>query len=744
MTPQKTLIPPSPVRETEGPTGASPEHQSYRRPTWLAKLGTWTSTHFRQVLLGWAVVLVVFGVFAPRVESALAGAGWTDSGSQSVAARDVIQKDFAGFGSSAIGVVIHDRRGPIAGDPAARLAVARVASILRANPDISKVELPLAGASLSRNGRTAVVTGGAKAGTNTMVRAADALATPLSKVATPGVSVELTGDSALWSQFNSANRSAMLRSEVLSWPVTLIILVIAFGSLVAAGLPLMLTMAGLLVSAGALVIATHVAPVSIWALNFALMFALALGIDYALFLVVRFRAALARRGVVPGDRAGIAASVAETMDTAGKAVAFSAMTVLLSLSAVLLVPSPAFRSMALGIMLSVIAVLAATLTLLPAVLGRLGLRVNAGRVRFPGRPHSDSPSGHKLEARLHAWGSFMWKHPYPVAAVSLVFLALLSLPLIGFRTSMPSITIIPATSSARIGYNEVSAAFGPGAPGALQVLTPTAAGTEASVSATMKHTAGVAGVMPVGTADGWRLTQVVPTTDPSSPATGSTIEHLRKDLPAGTLVGGAAAENFDLQQALASRTPLVFGLLLAIGFIMLLIALGAPLLALAGVLVTGLSVAGAFGVARLIFQDGFGASLLHFTPQGFVDAWAPIFFGAMVTGVAMDYTLFLLSAAKEQFELHDDPEHAMVSSVRTSGRVVVSAAAVMVAVFLTFALSGPLAPKEMGVILAVAVILDAAIIRLALLPVILRLGGRHIWHRHALLARILPDIRFSH
>ena len=204
----------------------------------------------------------------------------------------------------------------------------------------------------------------------------------LAALSTSGVSVTLTGDSALWANFNTANRSAMLRSEMLSWPVTIIILIIAFGSLVAAGLPLLLTMAGLLVAAGALVITTKFTPVSIWALNFALMFALALGIDYALFLVMRFRSALERRGAEPGDREAIVASVAETVDTAGKAVAFSALTVLASLAAILIVPSPAFRSMAFGIMLSVIAVLAATLTLLPAVLGKLGTNINKGTIRL--------------------------------------------------------------------------------------------------------------------------------------------------------------------------------------------------------------------------------------------------------------------------------------------------------------------------------------------------------------------------
>ena len=720
----------------------SAESDGHRPAGYLARLGTWAATHLRTVLIGWAVVLVVFGVFAVRVETALAGAGWQDSTSQSVVARNIIGKDFSGLGSTALQVVVVDQHRSIATDPAGRAVVAHVERLLAADPRVSTVVLPRPGSTISANGRTAIVVGGAAADPNAMVRAADALARPLSNLARPGITVNLTGDSALWSQFNIANRSAMLRSEVESWPVTMVILAIAFGSLVAAGLPLMLTMAGLLVAAGALVLADRIGPVSIWALNFALMFALALGIDYALFLVVRFRAALERRHVSAGDSAGIVESVTETMATAGKAVAFSALTVLFSLAAVLLVPSPAFRSMALGIMLSVLAVLAATLTLLPAVLGRLGTRVNSGRIRI--RRHATI--GHSrvrgLEGRLHAWGRLVWRHPLGVGAAGLVILGALISPIFGLRTSMPSITIIPVTTTAATGYREVTAAFGPGAPGALQVLVPVA--SQPAALGTMRRLPGLASATAGPSKDGWTFDQAIPTTGPSSGATGATIDRLRSALPRGSLVGGAAAENRDLASVLSARAPVVFGLLAAIGFVLLLIALGSPLLALAGIAVTGLSVAAAFGMARLIFQDGALSGLLGFTPQGFVDAWAPIFFGAMVTGVAMDYTLFLLSAAKEQYETHADPERALIGSMRTSGRVVVSAAAIMVAVFLTFALSGPLAPKEMGVILAVAVAIDAAIVRLLLLPVILRLGGHRIWGRPNWLGRMLPRVRFSH
>ena len=711
-------------------------------PGLLARAGRWSGSHLGMVAAAWLVVLAVFGMFAPKVTSALAGAGWQDSGSQSVAARHLIRKDFSGLGSSALQVVITDSRRPLAADPAARRVIAQVTARLRADPSVSTVVPPRRGMSLSADGRTGIVTAGAAAGTNAMVKAAGALAGPLSRLGRGGITVTLTGDSALWADFNAANHSAMMRSEMLSWPVTLVILLAAFGSVVAAGLPLMLTLAGLLVAAGALVLANHLAPVSVWALNFALMFALALGIDYALFLVVRFRAALDRRGAAPGDRAAAVAAVAETMATAGKAVAFSALTVLASLAAILLVPSPAFRSMALGIMLAVAAVLAATLTLLPAVLGGLGTRVNSGRLRLRRRTGPAHPAGHRLEQRLHAWGRMLWKHPVAAGGGALAVLVLAAAPVIGLRTAMPSITIIPATANARIGYGQVARAFGPGAPGTLQVLVPAA--RQKAALQTLARTPGVAAATAGPAHAGWVLDQAVPASGPSAAATGATIARLRRDLPPGSLTGGAAAENYDLQRALASRTPLVFGVLAGIGFLLLLIALGAPLIAAAGVAVTALSVAGAFGAARLIFQDGHLSGLLGFQPQGFVDAWAPLFFGAMVFGVAMDYTLFLLSAAKERYEASNDPAHAMLGSVRTSGRVVVSAAAVMVAVFLTFALSGPLAPKEMGIILAVAVALDAALARLVLLPVILRASHHHAWGRPAWLARILPSVPFSH
>ena len=186
------------------------------------------------------------------------------------------------------------------------------------------------------------------------------------------------------------------------------------------------------------------------------------------------------------------------------------------------------------------------------------------------------------------------------------------------------------------------------------------------------------------------------------------------------------------------------GVVLALGFLLLLVALQAPLVAALGTATNLLSTAAAFGVAKLVFQDGHGSGLLGFEPQGFIDAWAPVFFFAMIFAIGMDYTVFLLASAKEHWEKSTDPREAMVGGLAHSGRVIFAAAGVMVAVFFTFALSGPLPPKEMGVVLGVAVLLDAALVRLLLLPVLLRLTGRAAWASPRWLRRVLPSVTFGH
>jgi RND superfamily putative drug exporter len=289
---------------------------------------------------------------------------------------------------------------------------------------------------------------------------------------------------------------------------------------------------------------------------------------------------------------------------------------------------------------------------------------------------------------------------------------------------------------------QVQAAFGPGAPGTLQVVAP--ADRAEAVGTTLAADAGIAEVAPPSVSGGTALVLATPVADPSDPVVGETIERLRAVLPPEALVGGAAAENHDLEEALASRTLLVFGVVLALGFLLLLVALQAPVIAAVGVAANLLATAAAFGVARLIFQDGRLESLLGFESQGFLNAWGPVFFFAMIFAIAMDYTVFLLASAKEHYDRSGDPREAMIGGLAHSGRTIFAAAGVMVAVFFTFALSGPLPPKEMGVILGVAVLLDAMLVRLVLMPVLLRLLGRAAWAQPRWLDRVLPNVRFGH
>jgi len=695
----------------------------------IGRLGRYMATHVRGVAIAWVVLALALGILAPRVEHALSGAGWEATGSESVETRDLVDRNFNGLSSSALQVVVHSTDKKVS-DPEFQATVARVESVLRRDDRVSTVVPPRSGQSISRDQRTAVVQAGAAGNSNDMVRAADDMKEKLAAAGGQGINVSLTGASGMWSDFNEANKTAMLKSELISWPVTLAILVLAFGSLVAAGLPLMLTILGLVAAAGSLYLGTQLLDISIWAMNFALMFALALGIDYALFIVMRFR------GAFFGSKLSAEDAVAETMDTAGKAVLFSGLTVLVSLSAVLLVPSPAFRSMALGIMLSVFFILAATLTLLPAVLAKLGPRVD--RFSLPWAHTGDHRS-----RRFAAWGERLWRRPFGYGAVALLLLVALSLPVLKLDTGMPSIKVVPEQDSSRQGYTQIQAAFGQGAPGTLQVVAP--AGDGKRVAAWVAEDRGVDQVLPAQKGrDGLALIQVVPRAGPSDEATGETIERLRDGMPGEATVGGSVAENHDLEAALANKTLPVIGVVLVLGFLLLLVALQAPVIAAVGVLTNLLATGAAFGVAQLIFQEGHLAGMLGFEPQGFLDAWGPVFFFAMIFAISMDYTVFLLSSAKEHHDRGEDAKGAMVGALAHTGRVVFAAAAVMVAVFFTFALSGPLPPKEMGVILGIAVLLDAALVRLLLLPVALRLLGEKAWWLPKPLARILPNVRFGH
>ncbi|WP_312097268.1 MMPL family transporter [Corynebacterium dentalis] len=689
-----------------------------------------TARRKKFVFLTWILILAGLGSAAPSVFDDLAGAGWQANNSESVQVRELAKEHFGGNASSAIQVVIHTPEGSIS-DPQAQETIKQVTSTLDGDERISAIIPPQQGSSISPDGKTGILIAGANANTDDMVRAVDQHKSELTALSTPEVEVYPTGSSALWSDFNKANHDAMIKAEMMSWPITLIILIIAFGSLIAAGLPLLLTIAGLVASAGGLVLLNQFTPISVWAMNFAMMFALALGIDYALFIVARFRDALEKSETV--DRA-----VAETLDTAGKAVVLSGFTVLISLSAVLIVPAPAVRTMAIGIMLAVTFVLAATVTLLPAALAGLGSKVNAVALPFMKNQQHRSPL-------FHAWASMLHKRPAIFAAAATLVLVILAIPVFSLKVAMPSISVVPEDAPVRQGYEQVQESMGVGAPGMLQIIADES--SEHEVRSVAQSIDGIAMVTPAQpSTDGSKLISLnaVPEVDPSDEKMSQILTDLRTELPDNAHVGGAPAENLDLQQALNDYLPIVVGIILLLGFLLLLLSLQAPIVALLGTLVSLLSTGAAFGVAQLIFQEGHLSGLLNFNPQGFLNGWGPVFFFAMIFAIAMDYTVFLLATAKEHHEKTQSSKHAVIEGMAHSGRIIFAAAAVMVAVFFTFSLADPLPPKEMGIILGVAVLLDAFLVRLILLPALLSQVGDLAWWSPRWLKRMLPSISFSH
>ncbi|MBI5949420.1 MAG: MMPL family transporter [Chloroflexi bacterium] len=689
----------------------------------LARLGRWSHSHRLPVILAWALVAISLGAFAPKLEHALSGAMWEVNGSDSLAARQVIEENFGGLSSQSAVVVLHSDTLAI-DSPAFQERIAAATAVLAREPAFGPALPPQPGA----DGKTVMIQAGALVDPTEAVRAAERVADDIGKLSDRQVTVALTGAAAFWGDFNAVNREGMMKAELLTWPVTAIILVLAFGSLAAAGLPLLLTAAGLISAMGILYGLTRAFDLSIWTLNFAMMFALALGIDYALFIVTRFRGALHAN---PRD---VNAAVGATMDTAGKAVLFSGLTVLISLSAVLLVPVPAFQSMAAGMMLAVGLVLLAALTLLPALLGP-----GINRLSLPWHSIGEhrSPWWERFAVRVQRRAGIV-----AVAVTGLLLLA--ASPVLFLETGMPSISVLPGDKQAREGYELIQGAFGPGGPGPIQVVVP--AGTDANaVAKTITATPGIAAVFPAQPGgNGYSLVTAFAATGPSDRATTDLVATLREALPTGALVGGPVAENHDLDQTLRDRAPLVMGTVLVLGFILLLFALQAVFIAVAGVVFNLLSVGAAFGVGALAFQHGWAAGPMGFESQGYLTSWAPLFFFALVFAISMDYTVFLLASAREHFDRSNDPAEAVTGALAHTGRPIVAAAGVMIAVFFTFAIAGTLPMKEMGLILGTAVLFDAFLVRLVLVPAVLSLVGRRAWWLPRWAGRMLPDVRFAH
>lgn len=718
---------------TEDPP-SHPTEADAGREGLLARTGRAAARRPRRVLLIWAIVVLASAPLAITLTGALSGAGWEAQGSTAQEVRDELRRDFPQLGAEAA-IVAYRQDTPIVEDPT---GLAALVAGLQGSGGTTTVIDPLAAPAdaglLSPDGRAALLPVGLESATDAdLPESAGMVMDTVAGIALPeGAEADTTGEWAVWHDFNALNEQALHKAELLSGLPTVILLFVAFGSAVAAGIPLLLAVAGIAVGFALLHLGTGATPLSVWAMNFSMMIGLAVGIDYSLFIVSRYREER-EDGKDPLD------AVAGTLATAGKAVFLSALTVVLSLAAIFLVPIMVFRAMAFGMILSVVATAAASLTLLPAVLVALGDRV------LVAKGHDDPDRA--AEGRWARWTAAAMRRPGATLAAGLGLLLLLAAPALGMRLGMPAAGVVDQGRQSRDGYDAVVEHFGDGAPAPMFATVPVDQAAAVIELATADPGVVDARVVAEPTASGRTVVRITPSTTVDSQATSDLVHRLRDGLdraaPAARL-GGPGTQNTDLTGVLLDSAPLAIGAIMLVAFVLLLVVFRSPLIAVTSILFNLVGVAASFGFATLVFQHGHGASLLGIENQGFVDAWAPLFFFALLFGLSMDYQLFLLAAIKERRDATGDARLAVREGIARTGRPITNAALIMIVVFVAFGVTGPIPPTELGVTLALAVLLDATVIRMMLVPSLLGMLGEKAWYLPGWLDRRLPQISFSH
>jgi RND superfamily putative drug exporter len=399
-----------------------------------------------------------------------------------------------------------------------------------------------------------------------------------------------------------------------------------------------------------------------------------------------------------------------------------------------------FRSMALGMIFSVIAVAVASLTLLPAVLVALGDRV------LVARPEDDPDRA--AEGRWTRWTARAMRRPGITLATGLALLMLLAAPALGMRLGMPGARVVDEGRSSRDGYEMLVSAFGEGAAAPLFVTVDAAEAAQVVAAANADRGVVDARIVaePLATS-GRTVVRITPATAVDDEATSELIGRLRAsvaDAAPSASVGGPAAQNYDLTEVLVGRAPIAVAVITGVALMLLLIVFRSLALAISSILLNFISVGAAFGFATLVFQHGWGASLIGIHQQGFVDAWAPLFFFALLFGLSMDYQLFLLAAIRERYEATGHTQLAIRDGIARTGRPITNAALIMIVVFIAFGVTGPIPPTELGITLALAVLLDATVVRMMLVPSLMTLLGERNWWIPAWLDKRLPRVHFAH
>jgi RND superfamily putative drug exporter len=745
---------------------------------------------FRRPIALFAVVIAVASTtLASQASSALSSGGWLDTNSESAQVAAHLDTDFGAGKSSMIALFRSDTPGADATSATFQAAIATTTAGLSANPKVSGVVgYAQTGDKrfISTAGDAAYVIIELNVSNEASVDAVDGIRADL--VAPAGYSYQLTGYGPLTQDGAAQSEKDLQKAEVVSLPIAALVLIFVFASIVAAGMPLLVAALAIPSTMALIYIVAQQVEMSIYVLNIATMLGLALAIDYSLFIVSRYREEL-RRGRTVGE------AVERAVATSGKAVVFSGIAVAIGLSGLLLFTAPAIRSIGIAGALVVLSSVVFALTFLPAMLGMLGPRVNAlplsGLVRR-WRAASDQP----YAARTSRWehvALWVMRHPIRVIVPTLAFLLILGFPFTHLVQGVPGAEVYPPGVESRDAYVALQTEFAPGETTPIVILadvagSPTELSTIKAITAYAAELTAIDGIdrvegpfaisdpatgLPLSPEqvaavyalpDGQRppgidalaaqyirgntiqLAAISPLV-PSTPA-ATDLTPVVRAVDAGdgitTQVGGAAATGYDFLVSQAQRAPYAVGLtLFASGFILFLL-FGSVILPLKAVIMTLLSITASFGALVWIFQDGHLSNVLNFTPLGYTIAGNPIIMFSVIFGLSMDYEVLLLSRIQEAYRRTGDNTMSVAEGLTKTAGVITGAALIMVSVFAAFALAEVVTIKSIGVGMAIAVAVDATIIRVLLVPATMRLMGRWNWWAPGILGRFVDRLGFSH
>jgi RND superfamily putative drug exporter len=564
---------------------------------------------------------------------------------------------------------------------------------------------------------------------------ADAIDELRSAIDVDGLRVELGGDIFAEEAFGD--------SEAIGLLLALVILLVAFGSLLAAGLPIVTALFGIGCGVAIVQLVANFMNMPDFTTQAVLMISIGVGIDYALFIVTRYREALSS-GRDPEH------AVVVALDTAGRAVLFAGTTVVIALLGLLVLNVDTFRGVSVGTTIGVLTTMVASVTLLPALLGFAGRNID--KLGLPHRRHAE---GRDRGSFWFRWSRVVQRRPWPAFLIALVVLLALAAPVFSLRLGFGDAGNRPESDTTRQAYDLLSDGFGPGFNGPLLLAAETPGGEAdlavlTGLSTTLNETDGVQfATAPLPNEDGnAAILQVFPTTSPQDEATSDLTNQLRDEVIPASLagstavveVGGLPAAVEDFSAYTFRMLPVVMGIVLTLSFILLTIVFRSLLVPLKAVIMNLLSVGVAYGAMVAVFQWGWGASLFGVGKEGPIEAWAPLMLFAVVFGLSMDYEVFLLSRIKEEYDRTGDNATAVADGLAATARVITAAAAIMVCVFGAFVLGPDRALKLFGFGMAVAVFVDATIVRLVLVPATMELLGDRNWWMPAWLDRILPRV----